>query len=71
MKSKVNKRDAFWYKTLSQKGKSEWESLSCKLAEDVREYYYKDHRMNPERFEHRFNLVAPTMTKKRHKLQKL
>lgn len=43
----------------------------CKLAEDIREYYYKDHRMSPERFEHCFNLVAPTVTKKRHKLQKL
>ena len=33
------------------------------LGEDNREYYCKYLRMNPERFEHLFNTVAPLLSK--------
>ena len=63
--NKKRKR-CFWARkifTEKRKEKGERENLFRELSSDDREYYYRYLRMNPERFEHLFNLVGPLITK--------
>ena len=66
-------RRRFWVRpifTEVSKLRGEWENLVSELKNTDREYFFKYLRMSPERFEHLFSLVAPSITKEDTKFRK-
>ena len=57
----------FWVRkifTEEAKKRGEWETLVEELTTNDREYFFKYLRMSPERFEHLFSMVGPSIEKK-------